>query len=346
MLKKSMPALLVLLLTCSYLWPANLPAAEEKNHLPVIAVLLYSKHFPRALEGFKAGLREKGYIEGENISYLFNGPTEKIEALDAAMDRLLAGQPDLIFAVTTPAACAARRATRANNIPVVFAPVNDPIAAGLTQSIKHPGENITGVMVADSEGKRLQWTTEIAPYIQTVLLPYNPNDKSSMKSLQNVRAAGAVLGLKIIAEEVRNNKDIRALINHCPEGIDSIFLPCDALIESRIDDFVALSLAKKIILSVTRREMLEKGALFNYGFDSFKLGKQAARLADQILKGTKPEDLPIEIAEEYFDLNLKTADAIGLPISEYILRLAHLLIRAPQVDAGAKGENPQHAIAR
>ncbi|MBU0967685.1 MAG: ABC transporter substrate-binding protein, partial [Proteobacteria bacterium] len=262
-----------------------------------------------------------------------------------AMDHLLAGQPDLIFAVTTPAACAAKRATRANNIPVVFAPVNDPIAAGLVQSIKQPGENITGVMVADSEGKRLQWTTGIAPYIRTVLLPYNPNDKSSMKSLQNVRAAGAVLGLKIIAEEVRNNKDIKALITHCPEGIDSIFLPRDALIESRIDDFVALSLAKKIILSVTRREMVEKGALFNYGFDSFELGKQAARLADQIMKGKKPGDLPIELAEDYFDFNLKTANAIGLPISEYILRLAHLIVRPDQENSDAAGEELQNATA-
>ena len=346
MVKKSMPSLLMLLLACSCFWPLNPAAAEHKTRPPVIAVLLYSKHFLQTLEGFKTDLRERGYIEGENISYLFNGPTKNIGELDAAMDRLLARQPDLIFAVTTPAACAAWRATRANSIPVVFAPVNDPIAAGLVQSIKHPGENITGVMVADSEGKRLQWTTEIAPSIHTVLLPYNPNDKSSMKSLQNVRAAAAVLGLGIIAEEVRNRKDITALITHCPEGIDSIFLPRDALIESRIDDFVALSLAKKIILSVTRREMVEKGALFNYGFDSFELGKQAARLADLILKGTKPGDLPIETAEEYFDLNLQTAEAIGLPISEYILRLAHLIIRPAQVDAGAKGENPQHAIAR
>lgn len=243
------------------------------------------------------------------------------------MTQLMARKPDLVYAAPTPAAQVAKRFCEEKNIPVLFGPVNDAIGGGLVTERKHPGGNITGVMLADSEGKRLQLCTEIAPRIKTVLVPYNPNDKSSLLSLESVHEAAAHLDLRVEEAAVADQAAIDKLITQLPEGIDTIFLPRDAMVMARVKDFAEVSIRKKIILSSTRVELVEKGALLGYGFDGFELGKQLARLADQIFKGKKPGDLPVETAEDYLSINLKTAQAIGLSIDDRFLRLAYRLIR-------------------
>jgi putative ABC transport system substrate-binding protein len=309
------------------LWPAFAQAAEPAQRPLVIAVLLYSKNNIPSLAGIKAGLLELGYVEGKGVEYIFDGVVESIEGLDPAMTRLMARKPDLVYAAPTPAAQVALKACRERKIPVLFGPVNDAVAVGLVKDRKHPGENITGVMLSDSEGKRLQWSLEIAPGIKNVLVPYNPEDKSSLLSLEAVREAAASLGLELLARTVRNHAEIDALITQWPEGVDSVFLPRDGMVMSRIKDFVDLAIRKKMVLTSSRIEQVEQGALFSYGFDGFELGWQVARLADQIFKGKNPGDLPVETAEDYLAINLKTAKAIGLTVDKRILGLAHRVIR-------------------
>lgn len=328
MQKKITPILLMLCLSTLFFRSIQDAGAADMRRRPlIIAVLLYTANNLPSFEGFKAGLQERGYSEGKEVRYLFDGHSKNINELDAAMAQLLAQQPDLIYAAPTPAALAAQKATKENKIPVVFGPVNDPVVAGLAKDQKHPGGNITGVMLADSDGKRLQWISELRPQTRTVLLPYNPDDISSTLSLQNVRKAAAVLGFNIQAKAVRSNEEISAMIAGCPDGIEAIFLPRDSMIMARIKDFVDLSLQKKAILSSTRSDLVEKGALYSYGFDGFEIGKQAARLADLILEGKNPGDLPVETAEDYLVINLKTANAIGLSIAPHILRQARKVIR-------------------
>ncbi|MCF6187940.1 MAG: ABC transporter substrate-binding protein [Desulfobulbaceae bacterium] len=289
--------------------------------------MVYGKHNVVSLDGFKAGLKEKGYVEGKNIIYLFNGPLNSIKGVGAKMEQLVAQKPDLIFSATTPVSIAAMNATRENAIPVVFGPTNDPVKSGLVKTQKRPGGNMTGVMLTASTAKQLEWTLSLVPDIKNILFPFNPEDGSSVISMEQMKTAAATFGLNLIIRETRNHAEIDALIANCPDGIDAIFLPRDGMLRSRVEDFAELARRKKIVLSGTRLEMAEEGALFSFGFDGFELGRQMARLAALILNGKNPGDLPVETAEDYLAINLKTAQEMGITIDEHILRQAHKIIR-------------------
>ncbi len=292
----------------------------------VIGVLQFTPNNLTTLEGFKAGMAELGYVEGKTIRYIFDGPAKKIEELGPMVKKLLDRNPDLLFTSPTPATIAAKRATGTNKVPIVFAPVNDPIAAGIVSDIKNPGDNITGIRLASSDGRRLQWINEIAPEASRVWLPYNAKDKSALTSLANAEKAAAGIGMEILPLPVESHADIDKALTEVPEGIQGIFLPRDGMVMSRVKDFVALSMEKKLILSTPRLKQVELGAFTGYGFIGFELGKQAARLADKILKGADPGRLPVETAEDYLFLNLKTAEAIGRNVPDHILRQARDIV--------------------
>lgn len=328
MRKKMMLCMLIVLLTGGVVWPAFAQAAETAERPLVVGVLIFSKKNLQALAGFKAGLRERGYVEGQEVEYVFNGVVERAEELDAAMTLLVARKPDLVYAAPVLAAQAAQRLCRERSIPLLFGPASNVVQSKLVKDLKHPGENATGVMLADSEAKRLQWSVEIAPQIRNVLVPYNPEDTGALASLETARQGAAGLGLKLFARTVRNQAEIDALIAQWPESVDSVYLPRDGMVMSRVKDFAELAIRKKMVLSTgTRVSYVEQGALFSYGFDDMELGRQVARLADQIFKGRNPGDLPVETAEDYLAINLKTAKAIGLTVDKRFLRLAHRVIR-------------------
>jgi putative tryptophan/tyrosine transport system substrate-binding protein len=323
---KMMPVLLVTVITV--MWSTKtIEATEVHDHHATIGALVYGSHNVATLEGFKAGLEERGFIEGKNITYLFDGPYKKIKDLDTGMEKLMVQNPDLIVVTTTPGAQAAKKATNQKKVPIVFGPVNDPVSAGIVESQKQPGDNITGVRLTDCTAKQLEWAVRISPWINKIFIPYNPNDKSSLISLQKLKEAVAMFGFHLTAKEIQNHEEIDALLGNFPTGFDAIFLPRDGMIMSRIEDFAKVAKQKKLILSSTRLEMAKKGALFGFGFNSFELGRQMARLADLILHGSNPGKLPIETAEDYLSINLKVADILGITISENILRQAHIIIR-------------------
>ncbi len=316
-----------LLFTSLVSWPLATVQAEEKHSSVVIAAMVYGKHNIITFEGFKTGMEEKGFIEGRNTTYLFDGPYQTIKDLDGGMARLMARNPDLIFAATTPVTLAAKKATTTNKVPVVFGPVNDPVRSGIVNNRKQPGDNITGVTLTDSTAKQLEWAVRLSPQAKTFLLPYNPNDNSSLISLQKVKEAVGMLGLELVVRATRSHAEIDALLAACPDNIDAIFLPRDAMIMSRVEDFAKVAREQKLVLSGTRLEMAARGALFGFGFNGFQLGRQMSRLADQILRGKNPGDLPVETAEDYLSINLKAAHSMGITISEQILRQAHTIIR-------------------
>ena len=325
-MRKKMALGTVLVLLAAGLWFWSAGGAGSKRQI-TIGVLQFTANNLTTLDGFKAGMEELGYREGENVRYVFDGPAATRSELDMKMAELLGAQPDLVFTSPTPATLIAQQATRTSRIPVVFAPVNDPVAAGIVSDIRNPGENVTGIRLAASDGKRLQWLKEISPSLSKVFLPYNAAGKSALTSYGNAKAAAEALGVELIGRPVRSVEEIRAAMEEIDEDVDAIFLPRDGMVMSRIKEFVALTTERRIMLSTPRLKQVQQGALTGYGFIGFELGKQAARLADKILKGADPGTLPIETAEDYLFVNLGTADAIGIPIEDHILRQARDVIR-------------------
>ena len=153
-----------------------------------IGIVNYSAPLDDIVVGFKEGMAEAGYVEGEGVTYLYDGAVSSMDALDPAIQKLVAEQVDLILALTTPAAQKAKAATQGTNIPVVFAPSTDPVASGLVDSLTHPGGNLTGVRTGGSSAKGLSWLLAIASSTKTLFVPHNPDDSSSVVGL--ARATG------------------------------------------------------------------------------------------------------------------------------------------------------------
>jgi putative ABC transport system substrate-binding protein len=289
-----------------------------------IGVINLAPGLDDVVEGFKEGMTELGYIEGENIAYIYEGATDRIDKLDSVAQGLVAADVDLILSVTTPATQAAQRATADTDIPVVFVPVTDPVGAGLVDSLRQPGGNITGVTFGVQEARRLEWLIQVAPTIEQIYIPYNPEDRSAVLALEMVREAAAALDVELITREARNDEEVMAAIENIPEEADAIFLLPDSLLGGRANKFVELQLPTS---AANPNDLTDHGVLTSYGIEQMSAGKQAARLADQILQGIKPADLPVETAEFYLAINLKTAEAIGLDIPDEILLQADIIIR-------------------
>ena len=276
--------------------------------------------------GFRVGLAAQGYAEGRDLVFLSEGPAGDIERLDAIIGRLLAQHPDLILVSSTPATQAVKRLTEGSGIPVVFAPVNDPLDAGIVSDLKRPGGSITGVRLPLGDDLRMPWLLRIAPGIRRVYLPYTRGDRSAEASLEKAREAAQGLGLALVAQAFDDYDDLDAVLASLPAEVDALFIPRDSRAEARIERFVAFARVRRLPLSVPSRMQVQAGALFSYGFVHEEIGRQAARLAGQVLRGIPVGDLPVEMAENSLTLNLGAARAIGLDIPESLLAQADLIL--------------------
>jgi putative tryptophan/tyrosine transport system substrate-binding protein len=302
-------------------------ASPSPTPAPVITigVINLSPQLEPVLDGFKTGLAALGY---SNVKYIYDGPAPDIPGLDPIAERLVAANVDLILAISTPASQAAYRATLNNPVPIVFGPVTDPIAAKVVTNLNFPGGNITGVRLGlESEEQRLNLLVQLVPGVQRIFVPYNSTDQSANSSVMAAQRAAEELGVELILFEALDDDQITLAVESIPYDVQAIFLPQDSRVAARIDDFAAAAIARKLPLSTPTDGQVERGALISYSFRLTVLGEQQARLADQILQGTNPGDLPVEIAEFFLTLNLKTAEAIGLVIPDQVLRAADQIIR-------------------
>jgi putative ABC transport system substrate-binding protein len=274
-------------------------------------------------------MEELGYQEGRNVTYLYQGPASSIKELDSIAGQLVAAKVDLILALSTPATQATQRATSGTNLPVIFAPVTDPVEAGIVTDLRRPGGNITGVALgADSEARRLEWLLKLAPNAKRIYVPYNSDDASARSSLAAIRTAAPKLNTALQPREARNPAEISAAISAIPADVQAIFLLQDSLVAARTDDFVKAAIARRLPLSVPTDEQVQRGALVAFSANLAELGAQAARLADHIFRGGQPAETPIETAEFFLTINLQTAEKIDLDIPDVIIRQADQIVRS------------------
>ncbi len=298
--------------------------AEEPD-MVTVGVVSLAPVFDQIYEGFQDKMTELGYVEGENITYLYDGPVGDIARLDTVAQEMVAQNVDLLLAFSTPATQASMRAT--TEIPILFAPISDPIGAGLVTSLANPGENATGVTFGIGEPRRLQWLLDIAPGIEQIYVPYNPNDGSAVGILQKIQEVAAPLNVELLLREAPDEAGIAAAIENIPDEADAIFLLPDTLLVNRMPEFAEAAIAHKLPISAPSDVTVPQGGLITYSMRFYPLGEQLAVMAQKIVQGTAVSELPVETAEFFLDINLKTADAIGLEISDDILRQANTIIR-------------------
>ena len=292
-----------------------------------VALLPFTTVNERVMAGFKQALAEHGWVEGRNVAYRATPADGAMDKLDARMAEFMAWKPHLVLAMSTPPSQAAYRATKGTGTAVVFAPATDPLAAGIVSGLARPGEQITGIRLLPSNGLRLEYLQRVAPQARKIYVPYHRGDRSAESTLAQIEPAARSLGLQLLLRPVEGSDDLAAAARDIPADVGAVFLPQDSRIEAVIEQFVAACERRRLPLSAPGVIQVEQGALMTFGFDHAAIGRQAGRLAAAILAGTPPGNLPVEAAENALFINLRAAQAIGLPVDEALLRQAKGIIR-------------------
>ena len=281
----------------------------------------------RNVQGFRDAMEGLGYIDGENTTYIFEGTPTRGEELDAVLNAMVEEEVDLIFTAGTPTGVAAHRITAGTGIPVVFGVIADPIAAGVMADLNRPGGNMTGVRISRNQARRLEILLALAPDIRRIFAPHNPDDAAPTSSMAQVKELAPLLGIETVEGKARDDGEVTELLNNIPDDIDAIFMLPDSLVNARLADLVTIAIDRGLPVSGSSLAQVEGGALMGYGIIIERAGAQAAHIADAVLKGANPGELPVETAEFFLGINLKTADAIGIEIPYELLQQAEIIIR-------------------
>ena len=282
------------------------------------------------IEQFREGLRERGWIEGQNvvIEYRFaEGRFDRLPALAADLVRL---KVDIIAAIPTPAAVAAKNAT--GTIPIVLMVAVNPLELGLIQSIARPGGNLTGIAFSFSTeilGKNLALLKEAIPRVRNVAVLTNPTNPGHTIAIKNVKAAADAMGVQLSLLEAREPNQFDAAFKVMTEGrAEALLVIADAQFQIHRGRLAELAERNRLPSMHGFREYVEAGGLMSYGPSIAASVRHGASFVDRILRGSKPADLPVEQPTK-FDLviNMKTARALGLTIPQPLLLRADDVIQ-------------------
>ncbi|MFH1182658.1 MAG: ABC transporter substrate-binding protein [Candidatus Moraniibacteriota bacterium] len=283
------------------------------------------------MDGFRAGMDELGYRDGENVIYTYRDAQGDLDKLKVYAKELTDMKPDMIFVNTSPATLAIKDATQGTGIPVVFSMVADPLSAGLVASSQSSGNNLTGTSCAYIEiaSKRIEVLTEVAPKAKKVLVFYRPEDKSGGACTDKIVVKGKELGLEIIPFKISKKEDIEEKLKTLVPGeVDAVMDPGDSMVSSAVDTIIKYTNNLKIPYMALSKGEVDKGAVVGYAVDYADLGKQTSLIANQVLAGIKPTDIPFEQPRRwYFSLNLKTAKDNGLEIPQNVIEKADYVVR-------------------
>jgi putative ABC transport system substrate-binding protein len=277
---------------------------------------------------FREGLRELGYVEGQNIVIEYRWAEGEYERFPALIAELLAQRTEVIVTAGTPASLAVKKAT--TSVPLVMVAVGDPVDTGLVASLARPGGNITGInsTVDGLEGKRLELLREVIPKLSHVAVFSNPENPTLLTYLKEMRDAAQALGIKLQVLEVRASgaleEAFKAIVRARPGALrvmgDRLFLHH----RQRIMDFAT---SQRLPTVPSHPELVDVGGLFSFGPSYPAMHRRAAYFVDRILKGAKPADLPVERPTKFeLVVNLKAAKALDLKIPPSLLQRADQVI--------------------
>jgi len=276
---------------------------------------------------FENGLRELGWVKGRNLSIEYRWAGDGNGLRDHAAE-LLAMEPDLILANTTPVTAALQKQSR--GVPIVFTQVSDPVGQGFVSNLAHPGGNLTGFTSFEfSIGtKWLEALKQTAPHVTRVLLMFNPQSAPFAELfLGPVEAAAPHLSVAPIRAAVRDTTDVDRVFDALAGESNAGLMVPDISMTNYREAIVALAARHRVPAIYPFRYFAVSGGLMSYGTDLGEVSWRAASYVDRILKGEKPGDLPVQAPTKYeLVINLKTAKALGLDISPTLLALADELI--------------------
>jgi putative tryptophan/tyrosine transport system substrate-binding protein len=301
-------------------------ARAQQPTKPVVGFLNVGKGDESAFlqVAFRAGLKEAGYIDGENVNVEYRWADGHFERLPSLAADLVHRQVRVIAATTTPGALAAKNT--GTTIPIVFETAGDPIRLGLVKSLNHPGDNITGVTQLSSEliSKRLGLLHELIPAVKLVALLVDRSDPRAEAQVADMNEAARGLDLQIHVVSVSNEDEIdKAFANISQSGARGLLVGTGEFLRRRAQQVVRLAAQQNLPAIYQYREFANVGGLISYGTDLSDSYRQAGVYTGRVLKGEKPADLPVLQAIKFgLAINLKTAKALGLAVPPGVMAIA------------------------
>jgi ABC-type uncharacterized transport system substrate-binding protein len=304
-------------------WP--LAARAQQPAMPVIGILDNASPVAQYLAALKEGLKQTGYIEGQNVAIEYRSAEGQYDRLPAFAADLVRRQVAVIVSVALAAALAAKAAT--TTIPIVFTTATDPVKDGLVASLSRPAGNLTGVSLLTGElvQKRLELLRDVMPNATVIAVLVNPNNPNAEENLRLAQEAARVIGRQIIIVKAGTASDFEtAFATIVQQRAGALVIAGDPFFNSQIEQLGALTVRHAVPAIYQQREFAAAGGLMSYGINIPDAYRLAGIYAGQILKGSKPADLPVQQPTKFeLFINLKTAKALGLTVPLVMRMTAH-----------------------
>ena len=328
-MRKKLTAALVVM-AFAILAPAHPAGAQQGGKMPRVGFLApgSAKTDASLAQAFSEGLREHGWVDGQNIAIEYRWALGKLDRLPELAAELVQLQLDVIFATQTPAVVAVKKT--GTKIPVVFAAVSEPIEIGAVASLARPGGNFTGLTTINRElmPKRLELLKEATTKLTRVGYLANPTYALHQPQLKEMQAAARSLGMELHPFEVRDGSELeRAFASMAAAHVGAFIVQQDPLFVSHRRKILDLAAQSRLPGMYIASFYTDDGGLISYGAHLEDLFRRTATYVDKILKGAKPADLPVERPTKFeLVINLKTAKSLGLPIPPSLLLQADRVI--------------------
>jgi len=308
-------------------WP--FAARAQQPTMPVVGFLRSATlaDVPHWVAAFRQGLKEAGFVEGQNVAIEFRSADNQLDRLPALVADLIR-QPVAVIVGNTDAALAAKAAT--TTVPIVFASGSDPVRDGLVASLNRPGGNVTGLVYFSAVlgAKRLELLRQLVPGATTIAVLVNPNTPLTEAERKDVQTAAQAIGQQLIIFDISSDRDIEtAFAAFVQRGAGALLVGTGGFLNSNRERIAAVANRHALPASYSQREGVVAGGLMSYGPSISDAYRQAGIYSGRILNGEKPADLPV-IRSTKFELvlNLKTAKALGLTIPPSLLVAADEVI--------------------
>ncbi|NLI93946.1 MAG: ABC transporter substrate-binding protein [Peptococcaceae bacterium] len=295
--------------------PAPAPSTSEKKVSIGIIQIVEHPALDAARKGFLETLKANGYIEGQNLTVDYQNAQNDQSTLQSIAQKFASAKYDLILAIATPSAQAVAGATK--DIPILITAVTDPVTAKLVNSMEKPGTNVTGTTDMNPIKEQFDLLKKLVPSAKKVGVIYNAGEVNSQVQVKIVKEVAAALGIEIKEATVATSADVLQAAQSFINKVDAIYVPTDNTVVSAAQSVVQVTNKNKIPLIAGESSVIDAGGLATIGINYGNLGKQTGEMALRVLKGSKPQDMPVE-SQKNFDvvINKETAKLLNIEIPQ------------------------------
>ena len=297
---------------------ATATQTEKKVKLGVLQLLSHPA-LDAIYQGLQDELKKEGYEVGKNLEIDFQNAQGDQSNLASMSEKLVSGGNDILVGITTPATLALANNTK--ETPIIMGGITYPVEAGLIASESKPGNNITGVSDRTPIKQQLEIMKQVLPNMKKVGILYTSSEDNSVKQAEEAEKAAKELGLEVKVSTIANTNDIQQVTESLASQVDAIFVPIDNTIASAMATVVQVTDAVKIPVFPSADTMVADGGVLGVGVDQYQIGVETAKMVVKVLKGAKPADTPITLANKgVVYVNEEKAKKLGITITESILK--------------------------